>query len=55
MSPNANARNSAMVALATLQLDGAITGWKTNFTEYGAPGWEPQVTVTMSGCETSLA
>ncbi len=48
MSPSANARNDAMVALATLQLDGAITGWRTNFTGCGALGWTPQVIVTIA-------
>ncbi len=48
MSPSANARNNAMVALAKLQLDGVITGWKTNFAEHRGPGWVPQVSVTIA-------
>ncbi len=48
MSPSANAYKDAVVALATLQLDGAITGWRTNFSEYGALGWAPRVSVTIA-------
>ena len=48
MSPSATACNDAMAALATLQLDGAITGWRTNFSEYGALGRAPQVSVTIA-------
>ncbi len=41
-------RNDAIVALAKLQLDGVITGWKTNFAEHREPGWVPQVSVTIA-------
>ncbi len=51
MSPSARARNDARLALATLQLDGVITGWRTNFAEYLAPGWSPQVTVTIAAVD----
>ena len=37
-----------MVTLAKLQLDGVITGWKTNFAEHRGPGWVPQVSVTIA-------
>ncbi len=31
-----------------MQLDGVITGWKTNFAEHREPGWVPQVSVTIA-------
>ena len=51
MSLSARARNDARLALATLQLDGVITGWTTNFAEYQAPGWAPQVHVTIAAAD----
>jgi hypothetical protein len=51
VSLSARAHNDARLALATLQLDGVITGWATNFTEYQAPGWAPQVHVTIAAAD----
>jgi hypothetical protein len=51
VSPSASARINARLALATLQLDGAITGWKTNFDVYQALGWIPQVTATIAAAD----
>jgi hypothetical protein len=48
VSPSATACNDAMAALAMLQLDGAITGWRTNFIECGSLGWAPRVSVTIA-------
>ena len=51
MSPSTSARNEARLALVTLQLDGVITGWRTNFAEYQAPGWVPQVSVSIAAAD----
>ncbi len=51
MSPSTSARNEVRLALVTLQLDGVITGWRTNFAEHDAPGWVPQVSVTIAAAD----
>ncbi len=51
MSLSARAHKDARLALATLQLDGVITGWTTNFAEYQAPGWAPEVHVTIAAAD----
>ena len=51
MSPSASAYIDAKLALATLQLDGVITGWTTNFADDAVPGWAPQVSVTIAAAD----
>ena len=51
VSPSTSARNEARLALVTLQLDGVITGWRTNFAEYQAPDWVPQVSVAIAAAD----
>ncbi len=51
MSPSANARNEAALALANLQLDGVITSYRTNFMNLGDPSVIPEVTVTIAAAD----
>ncbi len=47
MSPSPTDCNEAILALATLQLEGVITSYRTNFMNLREPGVVPEVVVTI--------